>query len=453
MSWPAVLRMLHRLWPQQVRLRLTLLYAGLFLVAGGALLGLTYGLVAANLPTSTVKASSPYYRAQLATLFACKTKYTGAGKAPQPSPGTTMQCKLASEYIAGVQLAGQNQRDETLHTMLLYSLLGLGVMTAASGGAGWFVSGRVLRPVRAITETARRASDQHLGERIGMTGPRDELRELADTFDDMLERLDRAFAAQRVFVANASHELRTPLTIMRTAIDVTLAKPGRTQVQLEEMAERVRQRIDVAERMIDGLLTLAVSEQGVACRELLDLSALAEDAVETASAEIERLGLTVLAELGPAATTGDPKLLERMVWNLLDNAVRHNEAGGWIRITTACAGGTVLLRITNSGAVVPAGAVHAILEPFGRVAGRTRSEDGVGLGLSIVHAVSAAHDAELDVHPLDGGGLEVTVTLRHAAHASAPPSNERSRMSEGVGESEHTQRTAESARRPAGLPG
>jgi signal transduction histidine kinase len=412
MSWPGVRRVLRRLWPHQVRLRLTLLYAGLFLVAGGALLGLTYGLVAANLPTITPKINNPYYRAELATLLACKPKYTGIGKPPRPGPITTMECKAAAEYVTATQLAAQNQRDQTLHSMLLYSLLGLGVMTIASGGAGWFVSGRVLRPVRAITETARRASDQHLGERIGMTGPQDELRELADTFDDMLERLDRAFAGQRVFVANASHELRTPLTIMRTAIDVTLAKPGRTQAQLEEMAERVRRRIDAAERMIDGLLTLAVSEQGLACRVSLDLAALAEDAVETASAGIGRLGLTVLAELGPAPTTGDPKLLERMVWNLVDNAVRHNETGGWIRMTTCCAAGKARFSISNSGAVVPADAVAAILQPFRRMADRTGSEDGVGLGLSIVQAVSATHDAGLDVHPLDGGGLEVTVTLR-----------------------------------------
>jgi len=418
-------RMLGRLSPRKVRLRLTLLYAGLFLLSGGALLGLTYGLVAASLrgsspPTTT----SHYFREQQAKLAQlkplCKGEYTGKGKPPPPSPQVTAECKQISQYLArAIQAGAVTQKDRALHSLLLYSLVGLGVMTVASGGAGWLVSGRVLRPVRVITDTARRASEQHLGERIGMTGVRDELRELADTFDAMLDRLDSAFAAQRAFVANASHELRTPLTIMRTAIDVTLAKPGRTQAQLEDMAERVRRRIEMAERMIDGLLTLAVSDQGAASREFLDLSVLAGDALETAAPGIGRLGLTVLTELGPAPTAGDAKLLERMVWNLVDNAVRHNEPGGWIRVTTAVVSASAgpeqaFLRIANSGAQVPADSVGAIFEPFRRLAGRTGSQDGVGLGLSIVRSVGAAHDARVDARPLDGGGLEVFVAL-HAA--------------------------------------
>jgi signal transduction histidine kinase len=420
-------------WPRKVRLRLTLLYAGLFLIAGGVLLGLTYGLVAASLPPSRKPASYEYSKVVAEMRRLCSTPSAEATPAPNPSASTSTstkqanpnaaECKRLSEYAAGVQAGATSQRDQTLHSLLLYSLLGLGVMTVASGGAGWFVSGRVLRPVRAITETARRASEQHLGERIGMTGPRDELRELADTFDDMLERLDQAFAAQRVFVANASHELRTPLTVMRTAIDVTLAKPGRTQAQLEDMAERVRNRIEKAERMIDGLLTLAVSDQGAASREFVDLSALAEDALEMASADVGRLRLTLLTELDSAPTVGDHKLLERMVWNLVDNAVRHNEQGGWIRVTTgvvstAAESEHVFLRIANSGAAVPAESVPAIFEPFRRLADRTGSQHGVGLGLSIVRSVSTAHDARLDARPVDGGGLEVFVAFRAAPAAS-----------------------------------
>jgi signal transduction histidine kinase len=430
-------RVVSRLWPHKVRLRLTLLYAGLFLIAGGALLGLTYGLVDASLPANTPSVTNTHaYNTDLAQFERlCKSPNPEATPVPSPSSGSKVpnssatECKRLGEYIAGVQAGAKSQRDQALHSLLLYSLLGLGVMTLASAVAGWFVAGRVLRPVRAITETARRASEQHLGERIGMTGPRDELRELADTFDDMLERLDRAFAAQRAFVANASHELRTPLTIMRTAIDVTLAKPGRTQAQLEDMAERVRRRIETAERMIDGLLTLAVSDQGAGSRELVDLSALAEDALEMAAPGIGRLGLTMLTELGPAPTLGDPQLLERMVWNLVDNAVRHNEPGGWIRVTTGLVStgtlsdGTVppatvpeqvYLRIANGGAVVPAESVGAIFEPFRRMAGRTASKDGVGLGLSIVRSVSSAHEARLDARPMEGGGLEVFVALRAA---------------------------------------
>ena len=275
-----------RIWPQKVRTRLALLYAALFLISGSALLGLTYGLVAASLPaqSSTAQSGSGFDSNQLAKLkVACRQ--------PHPDPGTILACKRA--FSAGAGAGAASVRERALDSLLLFSLLGLGVMTVASGGLGWYVSGRVLRPVRAITETARRASDQHLGERLALTGAQDELKELADTFDDMLERLDQAFAAQRRFVANASHELRTPLTVMRTAIDVTLAKPNRTTQQLEDMAARIRRSIDRAENMIEALLVLAISDQGVTSSELLDLSAVAEDALELAAPGIARLGLSV----------------------------------------------------------------------------------------------------------------------------------------------------------------
>jgi signal transduction histidine kinase len=233
--------LLRRLWPQKVRTRLTLMYAMLFFAAGAALLGLTYGLVAGSLPTqpaATAKVSGQ----ELKNLNQCK-RATGAlrGK-PIPAP-LLAECNRAAEaYSAGTAAGLQAQRQRVLSDLLAFSLGGLAVMTVASGGLGWFMSGRVLRPVRAITETARRASEQHLGERLALTGARDELKELADTFDGMLERLDAAFATQRRFVANASHELRTPLTVMRTAIDVTLAKPSPTARQLTDMAERVPRR-------------------------------------------------------------------------------------------------------------------------------------------------------------------------------------------------------------------
>jgi signal transduction histidine kinase len=284
-------------------------------------------------------------------------------------------------------------------------------MTLASGGAGWVVSGRVLRPVRAITETARRASEQHLGERLAMTGARDELKELADTFDDMLERLDQAFGSQRRFVANASHELRTPLTVMRTAIDVTLAKPARTPQQLEAMAVRVRRSIDRAEHMISALLTLAVSDQGPASSEPFDLATAAEDALDAAAACIARQRLRVESELAPAQTSGDSLLLERMIGNLVDNAVRHNEPGGWIRLRTGVDTGTVFLQIANSGPHVPQHAVPALLEPFQRMNARTGTRDGAGLGLSIVRSIAAAHEATVVLRSQPEGGLDVRVAL------------------------------------------
>jgi len=389
MRWPR--------WPQKVRTRLALLYAGLFLVSGSALLALTYGLVAANLPKQSPTAASGLDSNQLAKLrVACRQPY--------PDPGTVLACKRA--FSAGAA----SVRDSALNSLLLFSLLGLGVMTVASGAMGWYVSGRVLRPVRAITETARRASDQHLGERLALTGAQDELKELADTFDEMLERLDQAFAAQRRFVANASHELRTPLTVMRTAIDVALAKPNRTTEQLEDMAARVRRSIDRAESMIEALLVLAISDQGVASSELLDLSAVAEDALELAAPGLARLGLSVRADLAPAEATGDQQLIERMVWNLVDNAVRHNEPGGWIRISTSrCPGGAVL-SIANSGAVVPPGAVPTLAEPFRRI--DKQPDGGAGLGLSIAQSVSIAHGAQLDIHSQPEGGLEIRLVLR-----------------------------------------
>jgi signal transduction histidine kinase len=391
MRWPR--------WPQKVRTRLALLYAVLFLVSGSALLALTYGLVAANLPaqSSTAQSGSGFDSNQLAKLRA-------ACRQPSPDPGTVLACKRA--FSAGAT----SVRDSALDSLLLFSLLGLGVMTVASGGLGWYVSGRVLRPVRAITETARRASDQHLGERLALSGAQDELKELADTFDDMLERLDQAFAAQRRFVANASHELRTPLTMMRTAIDVVLAKPNRTTGQLEDMAARVRRSVDRAEHMIEALLVLAISDQGVTSSELLDLSAVAEDALELAAPGIARLELSVQTDLAPAEATGDQQLIERMVWNLVDNAVRHNEPGGWIRISTRrCPGGAVL-RIANSGAAVPADAVPTLAEPFRRI--RKEPDGGAGLGLSIAQSVAIAHGAQLDVRNQPEGGLSISLTLR-----------------------------------------
>ncbi len=319
-----------RLWPQKVRTRLTLIYATLFFAAGSALLGLTYGLVASSLPTQPPAVATVSHQELDNLSHECKQAIVALQK--KSFPAVCMQAEEA--FNAGTAAGLQTQRQRALSKLLVFSLVGLGVMTAASGGLGWFMSGRVLRPVRVITETARRASEQHLGERLALTGARDELKELADTFDDMLERLDAAFATQRRFVANASHELRTPLTVMRTAIDVTLAKPSPTARQLTDMAVRVRRSIDRAESMVEALLTLAVSDQGKLSTEFTDLATWAEDAIDAAAPEIERLDLHVDAKLDPAETTGDPQLLERMIWNLVDNAVRHNEPGGWIRLRT-----------------------------------------------------------------------------------------------------------------------
>jgi signal transduction histidine kinase len=430
----ALLRPVRRLWPRKVRTRLTLIYAALFFVAGSALLVLTYGLVASNLPTrppSSLTISNKEL-SLLAHECGSANPLTLASEPPIPKPVLKpvqpagykpgLGCKQAyGAYLAGTAAGMVEQRQQTLQKLLSFWLLGLGLTTVASGGLGWFMSGRVLRPVRVITETARRASERHLGERLALTGASDELKELADTFDDMLERLDAAFATQRRFVANASHELRTPLTVMRTAIDVTLAKPSPTTRQLTDMAVRVRRSIDRAETMVEALLILAVSDQGKLSTEFSDLATWAEDAIDAAAPEIERLDLHVVAELDPAETTGDQQLLERMVWNLVDNAVRHNEPGGWIRLRTGSRGAAAYLEIANSGPFVPDDAVPSLFEPFRRMESRTGLGDGFGLGLSIARSVVTAHRATVSARSQPDGGLDISVVIpRDFAAGSGP---------------------------------
>jgi signal transduction histidine kinase len=392
-----------------VRTRLALIYAALFLAGGTALLALTYGLVAASLPASNRQpiARPALTHAQYAEL--CKKPQSK--KLPRRVPAAKVVSLCQHAYYAGRSAGAASERDKALKNLLVYSLAGLGLMTLASGGAGWLISGRVLRPVRVITATARRASEQHLGERIGLTGARDELKELADTFDAMLERLDRAFAAQRRFVADASHELRTPLTVMRTAIDVTLAKPNRSAEQLEAMADRIRSAIDRAERMIDGLLTLAVSDQGERRDEPVDLATAAEDALDATAAEIGRLGLTLTADLEPAMTTGDPRLLDRLIGTLIDNAVRHNYSGGTIAVASGVSEGRPFVRIANTGPRVPRAEVESLFQPFHRIDGRAGDGSGVGLGLAIAQSVAVAHGATLRAEPRAGGGLDVLVLM------------------------------------------
>ena len=389
-------------WPRKVRTRLTLIYAAPFLVAGLAVFGLAlFVLQKATLPASPSPSliASGKLSGHVAQL--CQASST---------TGSSLCEHAYAAYYAGT-VAGMQDQQNTLAKLLGFWALGLGLMTFASGGLGWYISGRLLRPVREITATARRASEQHLGERLALTGPRDELRELGDTFDDMLERLDGAFAAQGRFVANASHELRTPLTVMRTAIDVTLAKPAPSARQLTDMAVRVRRSIDKAETMIEALLTLAVSDRGKLSTEQADLATWAEDAIDIAAPEIARLNLTVEAKLDPAETAGDPQLLERMITNLVGNAVRHNEPGGWITLRTGSSPGAAYVEIANGGPVIPDDKVAGLFEPFRRMESRTGSSDGVGLGLSIVRSVATAHYATVTARSQPGGGLAISVVI------------------------------------------
>jgi signal transduction histidine kinase len=395
------------LWPRRVRARLALLYAVLFLLAGSALLVLTYALLASRLPKPPPAAKPAAPNPQLLAL--CKEgKQLG-------SEQVLAKCKLA--FAAGQRAGSQSQRDQTLTTLLDASLIGLGIATFASAGLGWVVSGRVLRPVRSITETARRASELQLGERLALAGPDDELKELADTFDLMLERLDAAFASQKRFVANAAHELRTPLTAMRTAIEVTLTKPTRSSEQLEAMALRVKRSVEQAEATVEALLTLATSELGPASHESVDLATAAEDALDAAAPAISERRLTVEASLDPARTRGDRVLLERMIANLVENAVRHNKPDGWISVRTGNQTDAAVFEIANTGPNVSEEQIPTLFEPFARAEQRINSRDGVGLGLSIAHAIATAHGATITAHGRTGGGLEVSVAI----HGGEPP--------------------------------
>lgn len=387
----------RRRFPHGFRLRLSILYAGLFLTAGSLLLGLSYGLLSASLP-NTAPGSKATPEQQVKLLHGC-----------QQSGAPSSSCIHIATEAANTATA--SQRDRALHDLLVFSLLGLGVMTLGSAGLGWVMAGRALRPVSAITGAARRASERHLGERLDMQGPSDELKQLADTFDDMLERLDMAFASQRRFIADASHELRTPLTVMRTAIDVTLSKPTRSQEQLEVMAAKVRRCVEQADSLVEALLTLAISEHEVSAMELIDLSALAEDVLETNTHCIRQKGLKASADLEPAETNGDPVLLERLVSNLVDNAVRHNHPGGWLRIQTGETKDHSYLRVANSGDLIPDPLVTTLFEPFRRIHERTNSKDGVGLGLAIVKSIVAAHNGHIDAYAQDEGGITIKVSL------------------------------------------
>jgi signal transduction histidine kinase len=385
------LRQLSRRRP--LRLRLTLLYTGLYLLAAAVLLAGTYLLVARG-------------GAVPAWLIADREHTLNPG-CHRGSAGLTCRQGIRGALAAGA--ASQHGAD--LRHLLLYSLLALPVLTLASAGAGWLVAGRALRPVHAIAAAARGTSETNLTGRLALTGPDDELKELADTFDAMLDRLDRAFGSQQRFIADASHELRTPLTIIRTSIDVTLAKPDRTPAQLEQMAAEVRCAADTAEALIEALLALAASDAGPQNAEPLDLAVVTEDAIDAEAAAVRAGRLCVETLLRPAHATGDPILIEAMIGNLVHNAVRYNMPGGWLQVTTGTRGESSFVEVANTGPVVPPDLVPALFEPFRRIAQRTGNPDGVGLGLAIARSVATAHHGEISAHSRPAGGLCVTVLL------------------------------------------
>jgi signal transduction histidine kinase len=412
----------HRGWPRwTARLRLTLWYGGLFLGAGLVLVATSYLLVRQRLlpPNGGVKATSVQSPIVVCSQpKGCQTLPPGVDNpAADPNRGAVF---TAPQIIA---FKGSVLKD-AMGTFLQTMLGVLGLTALGSLGLGWVVAGRVLRPLQQITATAQRLSERTLDQRIALDGPDDELKELADTFDRMLGRLDAAFDAQGRFVANASHELRTPLAITHTEVDVALADPDTPNAELRAMAERVRDATQRSERLIEGLLTLARSERQPRVWEPVDLADAAAQALEYARREGGAAGLRVVSGLREAPVEGDPALLERMVANLVENAVRHNQPDGWLEVTTGISDGRVFVNVANGGRAIPADRVESLFEPFRRLHGRVASPAaGAGLGLSIVRAVARAHGGDAHAWALPDGGLEVTVRfpVRTEASTAIPP--------------------------------
>jgi signal transduction histidine kinase len=395
-----------------LRARLTALFAAVFVLSAGALLALTLVLVNRSLDAAAA-VNSPAQREYVNQLEKALTELQNeAGPGKPDSDTQKKQSDLKQRLIEANAGSGQAVRDSAVNNLLGTSLVTLAVLVPTAAFGSWLLVRRTLRPVTAITAAARRASEHRLDERLALSGPRDEITELAGTFNEMLARLEHAFDAQRRFVANASHELRTPLTVARTAIDVTMAKPERTDEQLAQLAADVHGAVDRAERLVDGLLTLTRSQHLVHAAEPVDLATASQDALDTLASEITAAALTVHTVLNPAPTTGDPTLLDRLVANLIENAVRHNEPSGWLSVHTGLDGTGARLEVINTGPAVDPAHVAELFEPFQRAGGRARStEHGLGLGLSIVRAVADAHQATVTATARPGGGLIIGVTL------------------------------------------
>jgi signal transduction histidine kinase len=376
--------------PRTIRLRLTALYTTVYLISGAGLLTVGYLLLRSNLH------SHHHLRAALAR-HGLHPIIGGALGFPAGSP----QARL-------VHVVEQQILDGALHRLLLEYIAGLLAMTAISVVTGWLLAGRALAPLREITATARRVSGENLGERIALTGPADELRELADTFDGMLARLDGAFASQRHFVANASHELRTPLAIMRTEVDVALADPRASTAELRAMGEAILETVDRCERLIASLLLLARSQATTGHEERVDVAALVGDCVTDLRARAQEAQVQIRSELAPAWADADPGLLERLIANLLDNGIHHNVPGGVLSVRTEVHEGRPRLVVANGGTRIDPADVLGLTEPFHRL---ERAGPGFGLGLSIARSVAEAHGGSITLDAPASGGLIVVVDL------------------------------------------
>ncbi|MGA9493470.1 MAG: HAMP domain-containing sensor histidine kinase [Mycobacterium sp.] len=388
-----------------IRARLTLLYTGLFAGCGAIVVAVSYAQVAQLPARGQVRGrhgnGRPASAGDLARFAAqCRSEE----RSGRPDPGILAKC---ASYFQ--QQGAQGQRALTLSHLLQYSLITLAAVIALAAILGWIFSGRALRPVHRITTAARAASEHNLSARVAPTGPRDELRELAETFDEMLGRLQAAFEGQQRFIANASHELRTPLAVMRATVEVVLGNPDSTLGDLRVMAADISAAVDHADHLIGALLILARNERGLAVREEFDLATVVEDVLDTAALGDRRLHAT----LEPAVMSGDPVLAERLIANLVDNAVRYNAAAGDIWVRTSTMTGRSRLTVANTGPAISPADTGRIFQPFQRLSDRT-SQDGFGLGLAIVASIAAIHGGTATARPREDGGLSVTVTVPSA---------------------------------------
>jgi signal transduction histidine kinase len=385
---------------RSARLRLTALYAGLCLLSGMLLLGILYLLVNQAVDENPAGASPSQVSISVSGL----------------SPHRSVVVGSYGDAAARKQLA------RWMGDLLTRSGIALGIATLIAVVLGWLVASRVLRPLSTIAATARRISASSLHERLALQGPDDELKDLGDTLDDLFARLQASFEAQRHFVANASHELRSPVTRERTLLQVALADHATTADTWRSTSQEVLAANAEQEQLIEALLTLASSQAGLDRSEPVDLAAVTSDALLAPRPEIERLGLRIAPATRLAPLDGDPLLIERLVANLIDNAVRHNVAGGDVKIATGMRDGRAVLSVANTGPVIPPAEVDRLFQPFQRLNGRrAHHKNGHGLGLSIVRAIASAHGASIDAQANHVGGLTITVTFPGSLSDRAAP--------------------------------
>ncbi len=440
-----------------VRLRLALTYTALFVVTGTALLGVIYVLIQhrergpgaaaqiicqrrvtgqVNTKVSGVIAGPPPGFVTLSPADCPDVVGTfyyhsgsgggasGGGVAPVASGGQVEVSGATAAAVRQLTATVVASQAHILESFKIGSAIALGLITIVSFGLSWWMAGRVLRPVHRITDAARRLSEQTLHRRINLQGPDDELKELADTFDAMLARLEAAFTSQRRFVANASHELRTPLATERVLIDEALANRSAQPEDFRSILEQLRVNSEETERLVDALLVLARSERGIEQWSDIDLAATAESALAAAAPEAALKGVEIRSNLIPVIVKGDPGLLDRLVGNVVENGIRHNFSGGWVEVTTRRAGSRAFLDVANTGQVLDGATVATLIEPFRRASpDRSADDGGFGLGLSIVDSVVNAHQGSMTLRPRPGGGLVVRVQLPVASDPGPKPAS------------------------------